>query len=136
MGFLAHQCLLMWRKKATDQNWHAFGMLRGESSQTGGDPMSERFDVMKKNSKKASRLFAGVLMTAVALSLLFLAGCNCDTGSCYSVGGDWGDECSGGWTEEECADFDSRGVNGASWYFSCRACNDVCPSCTCSFSCN
>ena len=76
------------------------------------------------------RLRIAVLVGLVGLCVAVVGGCDdddggCSTGTCYSVGGNWGEECYQGWTQEDCDDFDDQDVNGASWYFSCKSCDEL-----------
>ncbi len=59
----------------------------------------------------------------VVLGVLF-AGCGGGSGSCFSSGGS-PEECKPDWSEEECQNWDSTGVNGAHWSFSTSSCDDL-----------
>ena len=59
-----------------------------------------------------------IVLAFVAVLLLAGVWVACaGTGACVGTGGVGGPYCKDGWSQAECSDWNSQGVNGASWSF-------------------
>jgi hypothetical protein len=73
------------------------------------------------------RMTRAILWTSLALTASSLGGCGGGTGACVGTGGVLSSPvCKPDWSEAECSDWDSQGVNGATWaFYDGDACPDL-----------